>query len=290
MEAVAQQLASTPQDLVDEVCGSFALWAPQLSRAPVPGDVLSGGYNHHVQLLQGQGQCWVLRIDRRIRDASQRELEAEIHREAAASNIAPRLDYSDPQRGVTIMEWIDGQRDNKSAGENLAGLLRCVHALTPRGQRIESCEVLNHYRALLAADGPLAGLLRAASHLIDPALKTIGTADNVKEVLCHNDLLSANRLQRGDRLYALDWEYAGVGDPLFDLAVCASELSGNRTTQLLERYLMRPPTPAETMRFEAQRLIYACIEACWFNVHQTGAPEAAQAHQKLAALLQRGNR
>ena len=34
---------------------------------------------------------------------------------------------------------------------------------------------------------------------------------------CHNDLLNANFLI-GDRIYLLDWEYAGMGDIFFDLA------------------------------------------------------------------------
>src|SRR5205823_3331421 len=36
--------------------------------------------------------------------------------------------------------------------------------------------------------------------------------------LCHNDLLAANILDDGRRIWLVDWEYAGVGHPLFDLA------------------------------------------------------------------------
>jgi thiamine kinase-like enzyme len=35
---------------------------------------------------------------------------------------------------------------------------------------------------------------------------------------CHNDLLSANFIDDGERLWIVDWEYAGMGDPYFDLA------------------------------------------------------------------------
>ncbi len=35
---------------------------------------------------------------------------------------------------------------------------------------------------------------------------------------CHNDLLAANFIRGGDRLWIVDWEYAGMGDPAFDLA------------------------------------------------------------------------
>ena len=33
-------------------------------------------------------------------------------------------------------------------------------------------------------------------------------------VPCHNDLLTANFLDDGGRLRLLDWEYAGMNDPL----------------------------------------------------------------------------
>ncbi len=35
---------------------------------------------------------------------------------------------------------------------------------------------------------------------------------------CHNDLLNANFIDDGERLRIVDWEYAGMGDPFFDLA------------------------------------------------------------------------
>ena len=54
---------------------------------------------------------------------------------------------------------------------------------------------------------------------------------------CHNDLLNANFLL-GDRLYILDWEYAGMGDIVFDLANFSNnhELSAGEDRLLLDCY------------------------------------------------------
>ncbi|GIT04840.1 MAG: hypothetical protein CM1200mP29_02510 [Verrucomicrobiota bacterium] len=61
---------------------------------------------------------------------------------------------------------------------------------------------------------------------------------------CHNDLIAANFLQSQDRLYLLDWEYAGRGDPYVDLGNCAVNFcrdeAGCRT--LMESYLDREPS------------------------------------------------
>ncbi len=37
-------------------------------------------------------------------------------------------------------------------------------------------------------------------------------------MLCHHDLHHLNILDDGERLWLVDWEYGGGGDPLFDLA------------------------------------------------------------------------
>jgi thiamine kinase-like enzyme len=43
------------------------------------------------------------------------------------------------------------------------------------------------------------------------------SADPSRLCLCHNDLNSTNILDTGS-LYLIDWEYAAIGDPYFDLA------------------------------------------------------------------------
>ncbi len=35
---------------------------------------------------------------------------------------------------------------------------------------------------------------------------------------CHNDLVAANIVKSGDRIYLIDWEYSGMNDPMWDLA------------------------------------------------------------------------
>ena len=57
-------------------------------------------------------------------------------------------------------------------------------------------------------------------------------------VTCHNDLLAANFIDDGSRLWIVDWEYAGMGDPFFDLANFAvnNELDEDGESALLEAY------------------------------------------------------
>ena len=57
---------------------------------------------------------------------------------------------------------------------------------------------------------------------------------------CHNDLLNGNFLL-GNKLYVLDWEYAGMGDVFFDLANFSNnhELSEDEDHVLLDCYFGR---------------------------------------------------
>ena len=65
-------------------------------------------------------------------------------------------------------------------------------------------------------------------------------------VPCHNDLLTANFLDDGGRLRLLDWEYAGMNDPHFDLANFAShhDLEPDAEVALLAAYGGRQPRQA----------------------------------------------
>jgi thiamine kinase-like enzyme len=55
---------------------------------------------------------------------------------------------------------------------------------------------------------------------------------------CHNDLLPANFLDDGSRIWIIDWEYAGNGNPFFDLGNLAVnfELNDGDCERLLELY------------------------------------------------------
>ena len=61
---------------------------------------------------------------------------------------------------------------------------------------------------------------------------------------CHNDLLAANIMDDGDRLWFIDYEYAGNNDPCFELGNIWSEadLAPDRLDELVAAYYGdRPP-------------------------------------------------
>jgi thiamine kinase-like enzyme len=80
---------------------------------------------------------------------------------------------------------------------------------------------------------------------------------------CHNDLLNANFLL-ADKLYILDWEYAGMGDIFFDLANFSNnhELSGGENRLLLDSYFGEV-TPRNWAHLNIMKIMSDFREAMW---------------------------
>jgi thiamine kinase-like enzyme len=85
---------------------------------------------------------------------------------------------------------------------------------------------------------------------------------------CHNDLIAANFLQGKDRLYLLDWEYAGMGDPFVDLGNCAVNFCMDEAgcLTLMESYLGREPSQVEMAQLHLLRVLSDLREAMWSYV------------------------
>jgi thiamine kinase-like enzyme len=64
----------------------------------------------------------------------------------------------------------------------------------------------------------------------------------VATVPCHNDLLAANLIDDGDRIWLIDYELSGNDDPCFELGNIAAEsqLSQNALEALVTAYYGRP--------------------------------------------------
>jgi thiamine kinase-like enzyme len=88
-----------------------------------------------------------------------------------------------------------------------------------------------------------------------------------RPVLCHNDLLPANWIDDGRRLWLVDWEYAGIGHPFFDLANLAANagLDDDREAALLLAYRgsIDARDLAELRTFRAASLLR---EALWATI------------------------
>jgi thiamine kinase-like enzyme len=90
----------------------------------------------------------------------------------------------------------------------------------------------------------------------------------------HNDLLAANFLATDGQIVIVDWEYAGMGDPFFDLGNFSvnNELGDAEEEQLLEAYFGEPATRRRVTALKLMRFMSDFREAMW-GVVQTSVSE-----------------
>jgi aminoglycoside phosphotransferase (APT) family kinase protein len=172
---------------------------------------LGGGITNHNFKVVAAGEAFVVRIggaDTALLGID-REVEHEASLNAAALGIGPEVvAFVEPQ-GYLVTRFAVGEAGRVSVPE-AASLLRRLHDGPPVPGRFDSFRVVEAY-AEIGNRPPAFGHAKGIADRIE-ARRGSYTA-----VACHNDLLPANFVH-GDRLWLVDWEYAGMGDPAFDLA------------------------------------------------------------------------
>jgi thiamine kinase-like enzyme len=106
--------------------------------------------------------------------------------------------------------------------------------------------------------------------LLETAARLQEALGPVELVFGHNDLLATNFIDDGQRLWLVDWEYAGFNSPLFDLGGVASnnEFSGDLSQRLIESYFGRPLDDQLARRFAAMTTASLLRETMWSMVSE----------------------
>jgi thiamine kinase len=227
-----------------------------------------------------------------------REWEARLLPSAAELGVAPPLVYSDPAAGVLVTRWVDGKvwssPDTRAASgiSKIATLLRCVHTLkAPAPPRLMTpMRWVDYYSEALSAQPvtPHAGDLKRAARVWMTELTQLASPP---PVVCHSDLHILNLLEGGNCLVLLDWEYAHVSDPFWDLAGWSANNDFGEEMQLnlLSAYLGSSPTEVQWMRLKLMMWLYDYVCLLWSRLylsvrHASGDGIAERARQLDARL------
>jgi thiamine kinase len=180
-----------------------------------------GTVNDTWRVDTGEG-CFVLRVDGPAwrRPGVDRQRELVLHGLAAAAGLAPRIVRAPWQQGLLVCEflagadWAAADFGERARLVQLGGRLRALHALpAPQLAGFDPGAILADY--LARADD----LARAQGAALRPALasacRRVQAAGRPAAII-HGDLVHTN-LRAGRELWLLDWEYAQVGDPAWDI-------------------------------------------------------------------------
>lgn len=266
-------------------------------QGPLDIEPLKGGLSNESYLVSDRAGKHVVRFgqDFPFHHVS-REREVMTARAAHAGGFAPRLEFAQP--GVMVSAFVEARtytaQDVRNERHRIAKFIRRFHLEMPRyvsgsGFMFWVFHVIRDY----------ARTLNAGKHRLSLELPFyLELADELEEaqiplvvVIGHNDLLPGNFLDDGDRLWLIDFEYAGFNTAMFDLANVASnaDFDARATRELLAVYYGREPEPVMLRAHSAMQCASLLREAMWSMVSELhletpGVDYVAYAEENLARL------
>ena len=252
---------------------------PELAGRELTLTALSGGITNRNFLvtLADSAERYVIRLagnDTHLLGIS-REVEYAATVAAAGVGVGPEVTAFIRPEGYLVTRFIEGSaiavervREAATIGR-IADAIRRIHDGPPIPGLFVPLRIVEAYKALAQARGvripPEYELAAAIGRRIELAC----LADPVELRPCHNDLLNANFIDDGQRIRIVDWEYAGMGDPYFDLGNLSinHELTPNDDRALLAGY--HGSVPVERLaRLTLMRVVSDFREAMWGVLQQ----------------------
>jgi thiamine kinase-like enzyme len=252
---------------------------PELAGRELRLTALSGGITNRNFLVGATGMAdrYVIRLagnDTHLLGIS-REVEHAATVAAAGVGVGPEVVAFIRPEGYLVTRFIEGSPvsdelvHRPDTIRRVADSIRRVHDGPAIPGLFMPFRIVEAYRALALARGvripPAYDLAMAISRRIELAL----LAAPIELRPCHNDLLNANFIDDGERIRIVDWEYAGLGDPFFDLGNFSVNhgLEPDEEAVLLEAYegTVRAPMAA---RLHLMRIASDFREAMWGVLQQ----------------------
>ncbi|SOE16470.1 thiamin kinase-like enzyme [Hoeflea halophila] len=194
---------------------------------------------------------------------------------AHEAGFAPRVEYVEP--GIMVSQFLDAKTfepgDVRANPERIGRLIRDFHTSMPRhiegpGFMFWVFHVIRDYARTLRAGG---------SRMADRLPAWLGLAESLEAaqqplpiIFGHNDLLPANFLDDGQKLWLIDFEYAGFSTAMFDIAGAASnaEMNEAEASILLQAALGSAPDADFTRSFHAMQCASLLRETLWSLVSE----------------------
>jgi len=252
---------------------ALPIWSQRVD--PVP---LAGGITNQNFTVEDRGRRYVVRVGSDILvHGVVRANELAASRAAHLAGLSPGVVHAEP--GILVLDFIEGRTftpedvRNPANLERLVDMMRRCHRDIPQHLRGPAAmfwvfHVVRDYAHTLHEAGSLHAAL--LPDLLARAARLEAAVGPIEVVFGHNDLLAANFMDDGHRLWLVDWEYAGFNSPLFDLGGLASnsELSPDQAEQALSLYFVKPVDDRLRRRASAMTAASLLRETMWSMVSE----------------------
>ena len=229
-----------------------ALWDQTNSLAGQPRMVseLSGGLTNRNYRVATPDGTFVARISDNSSEllAIDRDCEYRNAVAAAAAGAGPPVVEYRPEDSLLVIGYIEGRTlgpADVAAADNIpriAQACRRLHSGQRFGNDFDMFAIQRRYHSVAKSRGiripagydDLLPQFRAAEQAL--------AAKAAEAVPCHNDLLAANLIDDGDRIWLIDYELSGNNDACFELGNIGAEanLAPDALTELVTAYYGQP--------------------------------------------------
>ncbi len=247
------------------------IWKNQISI-----EVIKGGITNQNFLVTDGSSKYFVRVGEDIPEHLVfRNNEIAANKAASKAEIAPKLIHS--EKGIIIFEYVESNTyDSKLVVKNLdkiIKLIKKVHTEIPNYLNGNPplfwvFHVIKHYSAFLESNNSSYSKLTA--ELVTKSYQLDKIASPYEIVFCHNDFLAANFIENQNKIWVVDWEYAGFNTPLFDLGGLASnnEFSNDQEIYLLENYFQQKQSDEKLSKYYAIKCASLLRETMWSMVSE----------------------
>ncbi|MCA0907321.1 phosphotransferase [Ruegeria marisrubri] len=252
---------------------ALPIWQGEIEATPLTGGITNVNY----KVTDGSGS-YVVRVGDDIPlHQVMRFNELAASKAANAAGLSPAVLHSSGD--LTVLEFIESRTLTEEDVRHpnmlprVLELVKACHVEVPKHLRGPSLvfwvfHVIRDYAATLTEnDSAHAKLI---PDLIDAGTLLEREAGPYDIVFGHNDLLCGNFLDDGNRLWLIDFDYAGFNSPLFDLGGLASNngLSPEQEDWVLESYFEAPVTDDLRHRYAAMKCASLLRETMWSMVSE----------------------
>jgi len=236
---------------------------------------LGGGITNRNFRIDLNGETFVLRVGGKDTEllGIDREAERVAAEMAATVGVGPEVVAFLRPEGWLVTRFVEGapippeQMRSPDMIEAVASSVRAIHEGPTIQGRFDPHRVVETYAATAAGRGVA---------LPEDWEWAKGVSDRIEAargpqrlVPCHDDLLNANFIFDGEHVRIVDWEYAGMGDRMFDLGNLSvkHDFEPEHDEALLKAYFGRV-APGDVAAVGLMRFMGAFFEAMWGVVQQ----------------------
>ena len=243
------------------------------------------GLNHRTLLIVSAGKQYVLKVFK-----SPLPMAIAAQRWAAKRSLAPKVVYAPNDGRYLLMDFLNGEElvASEPDAANVIAIAELIRALHDEGidQTGIACGYFN-YRAYCEQYLQQCGTeIQKLLHSLQPALD-IFTQDQTPLKFCHNDLVLSNCLLDDGKALILDWEFAQINNPWFDLAsiIYYWQLNATQSRAFLAAYHSDLEAQHQQPIFYAAQCAVLWLDILW-HLDKFGSDYYSKLTEKIGHLKQ----